>query len=520
LNQGGLKIRCDCRNSTDDYSVRVTDFSSNLYYSQTPTTSDIPDGVFYVGDYVINDTTNRMAWYIYDKIATDAYDYLLNNVGWDNSYNVQVRWSPTNTSDGTHYHPGGSIDLLSGDRWDEDVLLHEYGHFVMYKVYGSMPSSPNCNPHNWGTHSSQGCAWVEGWANFIQGAIQGHQDYIDTEDITLHYYLEAPSPWADHPEDEGAVAASLWDIFDSGVESHDSLQNGIGGIWNIFRNNRPGTTADFWNGWSASANGSNCQVATILRHHVINYGTPCSSGVGNDTVGVYRPSTQVWYLRNANSSGSNTVPAIWYGANGDTPVVGDWDGNGTHTIGVYRSSTQTWYLRNSNSSGYNDIPAIRFGASGDIPVVGDWDGNGTWTIGVYRPSTQTWYLRNSNSSGYNDIPAIRFGASGDIPVVGDWDGNGTWTIGVYRPSTQTWYLRNSNSSGYNDIPAIRYGASGDTPVVGDWNGDRVTTIGIFRPSTQVWYLRNTNSTGSNDVPAIAYGANGDVPLGGDWDGQP
>ena len=102
---------------------------------------------------------------------------------------------PHQYSVGTYYRPGGSIDLLAGDRWDSDVLLHEYGHFVMYKIYGDdMPPSPNCSNHYWGGHSSLGCAWTEGWANFLQAAIQNDPNYVDTEDQTLHINFEPPIP--------------------------------------------------------------------------------------------------------------------------------------------------------------------------------------------------------------------------------------------------------------------------------------------------------------------------------------
>src|SRR6266404_992251 len=68
------------------------------------------------------------------------------------------------------------------------------------------------------------------------------------------------------------------------------------------------------------------------------------------------------------------------------------------TIGVYRPGNTFFYLRNTNTAGNPDI-SVPFGASGDIPVVGDWDGNGTVTIGVYRASISTFFLRNSNSIG-------------------------------------------------------------------------------------------------------------------------
>ena len=269
--------------ATDDRSVRVTDFSSssNLYYSATEVQNDVSDGEVDLGSYSIDDSDNRMAWYIYDVIANDAFDYLADNVGWRNIYTLQVRWSPTNTSQGTYYRPGGSIDLLAGDRWDSDVFLHEYGHFVMYKIYdNSMPPSPSCYNHYWGSHSSMGCAWTEGWANFLQAAIQNDRFYDDTEDMILHINFEPPTPGADHAEDEGAVAASLWDIFDpaSTSESWDAIGNGINGasnngVWSIVSGDGPTDFIEFYNYWMNSSNAYNPEITAILQHHQIDLDT-------------------------------------------------------------------------------------------------------------------------------------------------------------------------------------------------------------------------------------------------------
>jgi len=54
-------------------------------------------------------------------------------------------------------------------------------------------------------------------------------------------------------------------------------------------------------------------------------------------------------------------------------MVGDWDGNGTVTIGLYRPTGSIFYLRNSNTTGSPDL-TIPYGAAGDIPITGDWDG--------------------------------------------------------------------------------------------------------------------------------------------------
>ena len=221
--------------------------------------------------------------------------------------------------------------------------------------------------------------------------------------------------------------------------------------------------------------------------------------------------TGAWYLRNSNSGGSHDS-SRQFGAVGDVPVAGDWDGNGTETVGVFRPSEGKFYLSNSSTSQAADI-VTSFGVNGDIPVVGDWDFEGTTTIGVFRPSTGTFYLSNSNTTGAADY-VFQYGATGDVPVAGDWNGDGFVTVGVFRPSNATWYLRNSNTGGGADI-SVGFGAAGDIPVAGDWDFEGTTTIGVYRPSSQTFYLSNSNTTGAADY-SFQYGAQGDVPVTGDW----
>jgi hypothetical protein len=153
-------------------------------------------------------------------------------------------------------------------------------------------------------------------------------------------------------------------------------------------------------------------------------------GNGTVTIGVYRPAgsplnptTDAYFLlRNSNTPGNPDI-SVQHGYAGDLPVVGDWDGNGTTTMGIFRPSTNTWFLRNSfDAGGPPDPLPFSFGFSeiGEQPVVGDWDGNGTVTVGVFRPGSPAfWLLRNSNDAG---IPHLNFpfGGSGDRPVVGGW----------------------------------------------------------------------------------------------------
>ena len=269
----------------------------------------------------------------------------------------------------------------------------------------------------------------------------------------------------------------------------------------------------------------NCAQASVLRESGSNqWMMSCRDQTGENyyirraapihwanTVGVFRPSNGLLYLKNSHRTGFADV-AINYGVGGDYPIAGDWNGDGVDTIGVYRNGS--FYLRNSNTIGYADL-AFAFGSRGDQPIAGDWDGDGIDTVGVYRSSAITFYLRNSNTAG---APQLSFGLGmpGDVGIAGDWNGDGKDTTGVFRPSNGALYLKNTNATGFADIQ-INYGIGGDRPVTGDWNNDGVDTIGVLRGNT--FFLRNSNSIGYADL-SFALGFPGDMPIAGNWDGKP
>ncbi len=216
-------------------------------------------------------------------------------------------------------------------------------------------------------------------------------------------------------------------------------------------------------------------------------------------------------------SASALVLTIPFGAPGDLPVVGHWTGDQTTFIGVYRPSTQTFYLSIGNAIGAPVWSIGPFGAANDVPVVGHWCAS-VGAIGggdkpaVYRPSTNTFFVRCTNESPGFGIFPLPFGTTNDLPVAGDWTASGVSTIGVYRPSTNTFFL-----SDFNVIADIvtPLGAPGDLPVIFR-NFVGVSLIGVYRPST--FFLSGSN-TSTSSLTVIPFGAMGDLPLIGDWTGD-
>ena len=110
---------------------------------------------------------------------------------------------------------------------------------------------------------------------------------------------------------------------------------------------------------------------------------------------------------------------------------------------------------------------VQFGEAGDTPVVGDWNGNGRTDIGVFRPTTAAWYLDNNGTTYWQGGDTFStFGNPGvtETPIVGDWTGAaGKDLIGIY--TNETWYLQSLSSNlGYSTY-YINIGNA--TPLVND-----------------------------------------------------
>ncbi len=119
-----------------------------------------------------------------------------------------------------------------------------------------------------------------------------------------------------------------------------------------------------------------------------------------------------------------------YGAQGDRPLVGDWNGDGVDTIAVFRDGV--WHRDTDGDGKLSKADThTHFGKSGDIPVVGDFNGDGIDELGVYRNGT--WTIdTNGNGMIDGEDRVFRLGAVGDKPIVGDWDGDGRADPGVYH----------------------------------------------------------------------------------------
>ena len=224
----------------------------------------------------------------------------------------------------------------------------------------------------------------------------------------------------------------------------------------------------------------------------------------------------------------------------DVLVTGRWDAslNGDYPGAVreqynstYDRSYLYWYLAHDTDPGH-DNEAFFFGFAGDTPVVGDWNGDDVDEIGTVRKNPDgylDWYLdTDGDRDPTPELNGYRFGFTDDIPVVGDWDGDGIDNIGVVRRAEGGllhWYLDTDyDGNGAWDIQYI-FGAHSQAsqpdhiPVVGDWNGDGVDNIGtvLEQNGGLRWFFKTTYDLNPNaDSEIWPHGVAGDIPVVGKW----
>ena len=175
-------------------------------------------------------------------------------------------------------------------------------------------------------------------------------------------------------------------------------------------------------------------------------------GDGVATPGLYRQSDGFVYVKNANTQGVADLE-FFFGDPGDVPLVGDFDGDGRDSVSIWRPSQARMFVINGLGQDGKGLGVAEFdfyfGNPGDSPFVGDFDGDGVDTIGLYRESAGFVYFRNSLTTGAADL-SFFYGDAGDQILAGDWDGDGDDTVAVYRPSTGRVYVNLENTNGAAD----------------------------------------------------------------------
>lgn len=182
-------------------------------------------------------------------------------------------------------------------------------------------------------------------------------------------------------------------------------------------------------------------------------------GDGSADPAVYRDSAfgnqSGFYYRASSNNPTGGLTFIPFGLTGDLAVRGDFDGDARIDAAVYRPSNQVWYVRQSSNA---QVTFTQFGLASDTRVSGDFDGDAKTDIAVFRGGT--WIvLRSTNGQ----ISYSQWGTGGDTPVTGDYNGDGSADLAIWRSGT--FYISQSGGG----VTFFPWGTSGDLPVASVFN---------------------------------------------------
>ena len=273
--------------------VNSDDTLGAQYAGRNTTTYNIPAGQNFTMNVDLGTANNTELSFAPFDAMTEASRYYSTLPGSVNN-SVQALFP---TGEGTSNFSNARMHILNGDRYDWDVDMHEYGHYVQ-------SLTPGISQAVGGPHSSldnlrysrplltreqaNGLAWSEGWATYF--GISGQQElnsaakgiqrvgdtiYNDNNDAdgtsqgVTRYGIEdqtiggRPSRGEDN---EASVSRILLDLYDANNDAADRDRVTLGdkAIWNIIRNNQTDTLSKFWNALISQPGTTNTQR--------INYG--------------------------------------------------------------------------------------------------------------------------------------------------------------------------------------------------------------------------------------------------------
>ena len=279
------------------------------YYLSTTPVANVPHGSFNLGTLMPITVLFDGAFFIADTFLTgiDAWD--LYQPGSLSEVEVVHPNDPDFTT-GTYYSPSNGFIMICGnnnpgqgqpDTFDEDVILHEYGHRIE-DVHNFFDASEG-GAHSWDDEISLGLASSEGFSHYLSSRVRGnHLEYnwwLDNNGNYTHnncFNLENGDWLGDggwlvanansHGSDcEASVAGMLWDLND--YVDDDQNSDGIGDTYDngnvniintladrIVSGHHPDNSDDFWNAWFTSpSHGSDQQLWAIWHEHGDNKDT-------------------------------------------------------------------------------------------------------------------------------------------------------------------------------------------------------------------------------------------------------
>ena len=256
--------------------LSISNDMNQTYTLQSETVSDVPDGETVINLVIDRSHPNRGIGHIFNTIQ-DAHAFLYNRLGWERDRPIQVGWpGPYSISYYDDMNRGESpmmgelIGIAKDQEWLRIIIIHEYAHAVMTAAYGynldALPLDNDPGVHRLETVSNLGFAFREGWAAFMEAAVDNNALNVTGSWDRDSPNIESNQWWTGHVNGagrnvrgevvEGTIASILWDIFDTPDSidlaldvDDDNISDELDSFWEIFVNDTPQNITDVAMAW-------------------------------------------------------------------------------------------------------------------------------------------------------------------------------------------------------------------------------------------------------------------------------
>lgn len=387
--------------------------------------------------------------------ATRAYQYV--NNAWNYTTNSNAGNFPTSDLGGVRilmpssitgscgrYSEGdNTIHLVVSDDCNvdrsPDVVIHEYGHFLMDKAYGDMDDLPGPGGSHFFCEESQdpGLSWREGFADFF-GVLVNYESFptLGTDGDTKYYRHGNPvtkknridrsmenSTTCPDPDPEGFdnelnVAGSLWDLRDTTNEGLDVSSESIAFILGVLNTCQHDTFRQYYDGGNCNwlqQGGNQCNMIRAAEQNRVPFNTaPTAQVVTQTAFAWYRDSMFIW----ANSDDPDACgPGLYvdFYVSHDSTCDGNDIKLGRDWTAEYRRTFNIEHIADDPSvwtcaRGYDEMDLGPFarsqshvGIDNTAPSTSIILGGTSGANGWYKSSVTVWITCSDATSGVSKI---------------------------------------------------------------------------------------------------------------------
>jgi hypothetical protein len=391
IGQGGRDIFVRFRTENGAVSIETQGLFHDAYEADSGIHGDVSDGAVIVENFTADNAgTGPAAGLLTGATWMANYTALKNG----NSFlgHIRLEW-PGDT--GSANYNGSRINLRPGDRWDWDVMFHEYSHYVQDTF--NFENNPG-GPHNIGdciadVHNSKSegirLAWGEGWPTFFGTSAQvlqglsslnvprvGDVIYADTGESNFSYSLETQSNTGRGEDNEVAVQRMLWDLMDSNSDGRDNISLSDQFILDTLRGTNASSLSAAWNLLRAGqSNQNDLLMGGIASDHQV--GPTLNSPAPNTIVSASNADFS-WDARVGcpSSYSGDSFTLVFYNANTFTKVL-------TVPTGSTSASLTNTQLQTLLASGHQMLWAVE-GSNTSSPGTGPYLGE-SFAVTVNTP---------------------------------------------------------------------------------------------------------------------------------------